>query len=160
MKILPTKMLFVLLLSLAGFSQAADWSVKDTNGAHHSLNTLHGKWVLVNFWAPWCPSCLQEMPGLQAVQKQHPDVQVIGIAVMYKNRQEVMSTVKDQALTYPIVLGGEDIASDFGGMPGMPASFLYMPSGLLLGRHLGPLTLNEIEQAIAQKPEGLALFGH
>lgn len=152
-------MLFaLLLLAFTTLSHADDWSLKDTTGVRHTLSALHGKWVLVNFWAPWCPSCIQELPDLVSLQKQHANVQVIGIAVMYKTKQEVLKTAQDQALSYPIVLGDEDTASDFGGMPGMPASFLYTPTGQLVGRHLGPLTQSEIEQAIAQKPEGTALF--
>jgi hypothetical protein len=57
-----------------------------------------------------------------------------------------------------LVLGNEDIASDFGEMKGMPTSFLYSPSGNLIGRHDGPLTLNDVEQAIAQKPNAAELF--
>ncbi len=114
--------------------------------------------MLVNFWAPWCPLCLQEMPELEALQKQHKDVLVIGVAVMYRKAQEVLDAVRTQPVSYPIVLGNEDIASDFGEMKGMPTSFLYSPSGTLVGHHDGPLTQNDIEQAIALKPGAAALF--
>jgi thiol-disulfide isomerase/thioredoxin len=150
----------VLLLSLclSGAGWADDWNLKDKDGTHYTLSGLRGKWVLVNFWAPWCPSCIQEMPELVTLQKQHNDVQVIGVAVMYGSRKEVTDMVYKQALTYPIVLGNEDTAGDFGGMNGMPTSFLYSPSGKLIGHHDGPLTLTEIEQAIEQKPESAVLF--
>jgi len=146
----------LLLWSLGGW--AGEWSLKDTAGARYSLSGLQGKWVLVNFWAPWCPSCIQEIPELVALQKQHQDVRVIGVAVMYKTRREVTDMMQSQAISYPIVFGNEDTASDFGGMVGMPTSFLYSPSGKLVGRHDGPLTRAEIEQAIAQKPEAASLF--
>ena len=69
-----------------------------------------------------------------------------------------MDMVKEQSLTYPIIFGNEDTAGDFGGMNGMPTSFLYSPDGKLIGHHDGPLTLSELEQAIQQKPEAAALF--
>lgn len=152
--------LLALLVSLcsAQVALADDWNLKDKDGVHYKLSEQKGKWVLVNFWAPWCPLCLQEMPELDALQKQHKDVLVIGVAVMYRKTQEVMDAVRAQPVSYPIVLGNEDIASDFGEMKGMPTSFLYSPSGKLVGHHDGPLTQNDIEQVIALKPASATLF--
>ncbi len=149
----------LVLASLLGpDARAGDWSLKDKDGANYTLSGLSGKWVLVNFWAPWCPPCLQEMPELVTLQQQHKDLQVIGVAVMYQSRKEVLDMVAKQSLSYPIVLGSEDTAGDFGGLAGLPTSFLYAPSGKLVGRHDGPLTQMEVEQAIQQKPEAAGLF--
>lgn len=149
-----------LLMSLysAQAAMADGWSLKDRDGIQHRLSDEKGKWVLVNFWAPWCPPCLAEMPGLDALQKQHKDLLVIGVAVMYGKVQEVTDAVREKSVSYPIVLGNEDVASDFGGMNGLPTSFLYSPSGKLVGHHDGPLTQNDVEQAIAQKPASEKFF--
>jgi thiol-disulfide isomerase/thioredoxin len=149
---------FLLLLGLAHAAWAGDWDFRDKDGAHYTLSGLHGKWVLVNFWAPWCPPCLQEMPDLNALQQQHKDLQVIGVAVMYGSHKEVTDTVNKQSISYPIVFGNEDTAGDFGGLDGLPTSFLYSPSGKLVGHHQGILTQNEIERAMAQKPDAATLF--
>ena len=136
------------LLALLSFSAlAGDWSLRDVAGNTHTLSGERGKWVLVNFWAPWCPPCIQEIPDFVAL-KSRPDVQVIGVAVMYKNRREVMDEAKSLAINYPVVLGDEDTAGDFGGVTGLPTSFLYAPNGKLLGKHEGPLTQDEIKRAI------------
>ncbi len=141
----------LLAFALAQTAWAGDWSVKDKDGTRYRLSALKGKWVLVNFWAPWCPPCLEEMPDLAAVQKQHKNLVVIGIAVMYRKKQEVLDVVRSKGLTYPIVLGDEDIASQFGEMEGLPTSYLYGPTGELVGRHEGPLSLADVEQAISAK---------
>jgi len=148
----------LLALSFANATWAGDWNLKDKDGAHYTLSGLRGKWVLVNFWAPWCPSCIQEIPEFNTLQHQHKDVQVIGVAVMYDSRKEVLDKVAKHAISFPTVFGNEDTAGDFGGLSGMPTSFLYAPSGKLIGHHQGPLTQNEIEQIIEQKPQAAALF--
>lgn len=149
--------ILTLLLLFSLNTRADDWSLKDAAGARHTLSSLHGKWVLVNFWAPWCPPCIQEIPGFIALQSRS-DLQVIGVAVMYKSRREVMDEAKSLAINYPVVLGNEDIAGDFGGVAGLPTSFLYTPSGQLVGKHEGPLTQDEIEQAIEGQAAATALF--
>jgi thiol-disulfide isomerase/thioredoxin len=148
----------LLLLGLVHAAWAGVWNLKDRDGADYTLSGLHGKWVLVNFWAPWCPPCLQEMPDLVSLQQRHGDLQVIGVAVMYGSRKEVMDTVSKLSVSYPVVFGNEDTAGDFGGLDGMPTSFLYAPTGKLVGRHQGILTKNEVERAIEQKPGAAALF--
>lgn len=151
-------MVFLFLFGSAHVALADDWNLKDKDGVHYKLAEQKGKWVLVNFWAPWCPPCVEELPALDALQKQHKDLLVIGVAVLYRKSQEVMDAVRSTSISYPIVLGNEDIASDFGEMKGMPTSFLYSPSGKLVGHHDGPLSQTDIEQAITQKSALAELF--
>jgi len=147
-----------LLLAILMFSTTAyGWSLKDQDGVRHTLSDLRGKWVLVNFWAPWCPPCLEEIPEFVSLQKAHTDVQVIGVAIMYKNRREVSERIQSLAVSYPVVFGNEDIAGDFGGVAVLPTSILYSPDGKRVGRHSGPLTRHDIEQVMAGK--ATALFG-
>lgn len=148
----------LFLMCAAGAALAEDWQLKDTEGVSHTLAGEKGKWVLVNFWAPWCPPCLEEMPGLSTLQKQHRDLQVIGVAVMYRRKSDVLSVVSQQKLAYPVVLGNESTAGDFGGFSGLPASFLYDPAGKLVGRHDGPLTPQDIERIMSHVPGATSLF--
>lgn len=136
------------LLMLTQAAWANDWSLRDKDGAQFTLSGLHGKWVLVNFWAPWCPPCLREMPDLVALQQRNKDLQVIGVAVMYGSRQEVADVIAKQSLSYPIVFGNEDTAGDFGGLNGLPTSFLYSPVGALADQIQGPINQADIERRI------------
>src|SRR5436309_1872961 len=55
---------------------------KDSSGVKHSLDELHGKIILLNFWATWCAPCDQEMPALQSIADSlKSDVCVIGVTV-------------------------------------------------------------------------------
>ena len=161
MKNLKMGALFIALLLLPlPYSQAyaGEWSLKDIEGVKFKLADQKGKWVVVNFWAPWCPPCIAELPELNSLQQQHQDVLVIGIALQYHTKQEVLDMVKKLSVSYPIVMGDEDIAADFGGLVGLPTSLLYSPTGKLIGRHDGPVTQIDIEQSMAQKPESVSLF--
>lgn len=143
-----------MLLLCFGWPQpvwAGGWMLKDQNGARYSQSDLHGRWVLVNFWAPWCPTCLAEMPDLITLQQQHKDLLVIGVAVMFNSKKEVAEVVRDNALNYPVVMGNEDIASEFGGMKGMPTSFLYTPDGKMIAKYEGPITVGEVERLLSLK---------
>jgi thiol-disulfide isomerase/thioredoxin len=149
---------FLLTFLSCSLALADDWSLKDKDGVRYTLSGLKDKWVLVNFWAPWCPPCVAELPELVSLQKQHSDLQVIGVAVQYESKQEVIEVAKSKSVSYPIIYGNEDTAGDFGGLVGLPTSFLYSPTGKLVGHHDGPLTQMEIEQALKQRPEATALF--
>lgn len=146
------------LLCLANVASASDWNLRDKDGAKYTLSALHGKWVLVNFWAPWCPECIEEIPGFNALHRQRKDLQVIGIAVMYDNRKQVLDKVASHSIAFPTVFGNEDTAAEFDGLNGVPTSFLYAPDGKLIGRHQGPLTQQQIEQVIAQQIDPAGLF--
>ena len=127
MKKLKMGALFIALLLLPlPYSQAyaGGWSLKDIEGVKLKLADQKGKWVVVNFWAPWCPPCIAELPELNSLQQQHQDVLVIGIALQYHTKQEVLDMVKKLSVSYPIVMGDEDIAADFGGLVGLPTSLL------------------------------------
>ncbi len=139
-----------LLLCIAIPAMASEnWSLTDTSGKQWNLSDFRGKWVLVNFWATWCPPCLAEIPDLSKMGKEGKKIAVIGIAVSYRSQEEVLDFMKKHAIPYPVVLGSEDIASSFGGIESLPTSFLYSPDGKLVGQHEGPLTQDEIENFLA-----------
>ena len=88
------------------------------------------------------------MPDLDALQQKHKDLQVIGVAVMYGSRKEVMEVVNNKAISYPIVFGNEDTAGDFGGLNGLPTSFLYSPVGDLVDQIQGPIIRADIDRRL------------
>ncbi|MBT9590717.1 MAG: TlpA family protein disulfide reductase [Thiobacillus sp.] len=133
-------------------AQAADFKVTDTNGKTHSLSGYKGKWVLVNYWATWCPPCLEEIPDLIALHETRKNnLVVIGIAMDYKSAKQVTDFADGLLVTYPIVLGTPKIVSQIGPMQGLPTTYLFNPEGKMVAHQVGALTREAVESFISSK---------
>jgi thiol-disulfide isomerase/thioredoxin len=121
--------LFCLSLSLATGAQAKGFTFTDHTGKKLTLSDYRGKWVLINFWATWCPPCLKEIPDLVSLYESRSDVMVIGIAMDYSDPKTVLKYVKSMSIPYPIVLGDRKIASQIGPVSMLPTTYVFDPSG-------------------------------
>ena len=133
-------------------AQAADFKVTDTTGKTHSLSGYKGKWVLVNYWATWCPPCLEEIPDLIALHEtKKNNLVVIGVAMDYKSAKQVTDFAEGLLVTYPIVLGTPKIVSQIGPMQGLPTTYLFNPEGKMVAHQVGALTREAVESFISSK---------
>jgi thiol-disulfide isomerase/thioredoxin len=142
-----------VLMSLAISTAAAEqgFVVKDLNGKQHHLSDYKGKWVLVNYWATWCPPCLEEIPDLVSLydQRKNKDVMVIGVALQYKSVKSVTDYVDDMLMSYPIVLGDDKVTAQIGPAEVLPTTYIYNPQGQLVKTRRGLITRQYIEKLIA-----------
>ena len=145
--------LFLALMTLVVVgAQAADFKVTDTNGKTHTLSGYKGKWVLVNYWATWCPPCLEEIPDLIALHdSKKNNLVVIGVAMDYKSAKQVTDFAEGLLVTYPIVLGTPKIVSQIGPMQGLPTTYLFNPEGKMVAHQVGALTREAVEGFISSK---------
>lgn len=143
-----------LLLALASsWVQAADFTVIDTNGKTHTLSGYKGKWVLVNYWATWCPPCLEEIPDLIALHgDKKNNLVVIGVAMDYRNAKQVTDFADGMLVDYPIVLGTPKVVRQIGPVQGLPTTYLYNPEGKMVAQQVGLITRAAVENYIAGKP--------
>ena len=143
----------LLLASMVSGAQAADFKVTDTNGKTHSLSGYKGKWVLVNYWATWCPPCLEEIPDLIALHgNKKNNLVVIGVAMDYRNAKQVTDFAEGLLVEYPIVLGTPQIISQIGPVQGLPTTYLFNPEGKMVAQQVGLITRASVENYIASKP--------
>lgn len=142
-----------LLMSASVFAQA-NFVLEDTTGKRHALDDYKGKWVLVNYWATWCPPCLEEIPDLVTLydQRKDKDLVVIGVAFDYKSRQEVADYVDDMLMSYPIVLGDQQVIRQIGSAEVLPTTYIYNPKGQLVKTRRGLITRQYIEQLMSGRP--------
>ncbi|OYW63574.1 MAG: hypothetical protein B7Y26_11825 [Hydrogenophilales bacterium 16-64-46] len=123
-----------LFAGQAQAAQAVDFSFTDTKGKSVRLSDYKGKWVLVNFWAPWCPRCKMEFPELNDLDARN-DFVVIGVAMDYGiDEGSVYSTIQRYNLRFPQIIGGNrrdpnSPALQVGPVDFYPTSYLYAPNG-------------------------------
>ena len=144
-QILLSAGLFLLLLNPAW---GEGFSVKDMDGRTHTLASYKGKWVLVNYWATWCPPCQEEIPDLVMLHDAHKDksLAVIGVAVDYKSRKEIAKFADEMLMTYPVVLGDDKVTQQFGPADVLPTTFIYNPQGKLVKTYRGLITRQQVER--------------
>jgi len=148
--------LMALMLSQPVYAEpvaAADFILKDMAGNKHQLSGYKGKWVLVNYWATWCPPCLEEVPDLVNLydHRKQKDLMVLGVVFDYKDVKEVNEYVDDMLMSYPIVLGDDSVTAQIGSAGVLPTTFIYNPQGKLVKIKRGIITKAFIENMIAGK---------
>lgn len=143
----------LLCLAMCSFSVVAepvDFELPGLDGKTHRLADFRGKWVLVNYWATWCPPCREELPELEIFYNNHKDddAVVIGVAMESIKLERLQKFVDKQFLSFPILLSEPAARTELGGIPGLPTSFLIDPTGEVVARQVGPVTAQDVEQFI------------
>ena len=132
--------------------RAEAFQFQDTTGKIHKLEDYKGRWVLINFWATWCPPCLKEIPDLISLYESHKDkIMVIGVAMDSDDQQIVMDFVRRMSITYPTVLGNREIASQVDDISLLPSTYFYDPDGKPAARQQGIISRENIEKFIELK---------
>ena len=122
---------FLLLLASSALGvedtgeQLADFSELRLDGTPIVNSDLEGKVVLMNFWAPWCKPCIEEMPELHSLYeryKEHPDVVVLAVHTGWAEEpiEKIRSFVAEKGYTIPVIYdddGSLRRAFDSGGIP-------------------------------------------
>lgn len=142
-----------LLIAVTSLATAAGFTFQDTQGKQHSLAGYKGKWVLVNFWATWCPPCLEEIPDLIALHDKHKDTDlvVLGVAMDYSSGQQVKDFADQMFVSYPVILGTQASAAQVGALSGLPTTYLFNPQGKMVAYNVGAITRKAVESYITKK---------
>jgi thiol-disulfide isomerase/thioredoxin len=118
-------------------------------GPKLALASFRGKPLLVNFWATWCPPCIEEMPLLDAFYRQHATngLQIVGLAV--DQPEPVRKYVARTQLSFPIALagpGGAELSRLLGNEAGaLPYSVLFNRDGVVQQRRMGRLSEADLQ---------------
>jgi cytochrome c biogenesis protein CcmG, thiol:disulfide interchange protein DsbE len=115
------------------------------------LAGLRGRVVLLNFWATWCAPCQVEMPRFVHWQEKYQGdgLSIVGVS-MDDDSEPVKALVGQRNLNYPIVMGDEKLGLAYGGVLGLPVTYLIDRQGVIRARYQGESNLDAMEAAIRQ----------
>ena len=130
--------------------KAPGFALTDLSGQSLTLAHFRGKVVLLNFWATWCAPCQVEMPVFAAWQRQYgpQGFAIIGIS-MDDDAGPVRRLAAQLKLNYPVAMGDERFGARYGGVLGLPLTFLIDRNGIVRARFQGETNLKLIESQVA-----------
>lgn len=137
---------------LTKLTERPNFSLPDLKGQLHSISEWDGKIVVINFWATWCPPCIEEMPVFIKLQERYgpQGLQIVGIGI---DRQDaIQHFVRRLGINYPVLIGEQDailLAEKFGNMQGgLPFTVVIDQKGKVTRRYLGEIVENSLEAEI------------
>ncbi len=138
--------------SASGAAQHAFWghSFDTPTGESLSMASLAGKSLLVNFWATWCPPCVEELPLLDRFWRENAanGFQVLALAI--DQPSAVRKFLQRQPLGFPVGLaglGGTELAKSLGNATGgLPFSVFFKADGSIWRQKLGQLNLDDLNE--------------
>ncbi|HEY2471745.1 MAG TPA: TlpA disulfide reductase family protein [Terracidiphilus sp.] len=133
---------------LAG-KAAPEFVRTDLAGRKIDLKDYRGKVVLLNFWATWCASCRVELPKFAAWQKKYGEdgLQVVAVS-MDDGDAPVRRIVRRLHLGVPVVMGDAHLGEAYGGVLGLPVTFLIDRDGKIVAKVGGATDLAALESQV------------
>lgn len=132
--------------SAASLRPAPDFSLTDLSGRPLRLSDYRGKVVILDFWATWCEPCKAEIPHFIDLENKYSSrgLQVLGIS-MDDSEPPVREFQQKFKMNYPVAVGTAKLADQYGGILGLPITFVIDPGGRIVARHIGATDVSVIE---------------
>lgn len=133
-------LIFILFYSLSLLVNAnpnpVDFNLKGLDGKTYQLADYRGKWVIVNYWATWCPPCLAELSDLELFHTNNElNAVVLGINMEKIKLKKLQNFIEEQFISYPILLSKSIHNSIFGQITSLPTTVIINPEGQAVAVH-------------------------
>jgi thiol-disulfide isomerase/thioredoxin len=124
-----------------------DFELATLDGDTYRMSDRQGKVVIINFWATWCAPCRFEIPELIELQDDYAaeGFEVLGISTDDGGFDVVRPFAEEMKINYPIVVDPGQVSSAFGGIFGLPTTFIVDRNGVIRERILGLVTRQSLE---------------
>jgi len=144
--------LIIVFCLVSVFAIAGDiqFTAKDVDGKQYKLSDYKGKWVVVNYWATWCPPCLDEIPELIEFHEQYNKDTAVVLGVSYEevDVKYLKTFIDEYFMSYPVLIGDISRPPPFGPLIGLPTTYVISPEGKLVYTQVGGVTKAWLEDAI------------
>jgi len=129
---------------------APAFSLLDLEGKRVELAQFKGQVLVIDFWATWCPPCRDAIPELIAMKKKYGPrgFDIVGISMDENPARVVPPFIEHYGINYPVVMADAQVPSDFGGIYGLPTTFIVDRNGNIAQRYIGYVDLKVIEKEI------------
>ena len=148
--------LATLLLLTASQVRAVDYELPDVDGQMQSLDQYQGKWVIVNYWATWCGTCMKELPDLVSMHENNKDKDIVVVGVNFESigNDQLKSFVAEKSIPYPVLRSEPVPFTALGKVPALPTTYIIDPDGKVVAGEIGLVSRQNLEDYIAgQKAE-------
>jgi len=144
---------FAAFFALGAQAEPAEFTLPDVQGVEHKLSDYRGKWVVVNYWATWCPPCLTEIPELVDFHEERKDRDAVVLGVNFEDisLNALKQFSEEYFINFPVLRTRPGPDSALGPIPGLPTTYLVSPEGEVVARQVGPVTAELIADFIAQQ---------
>ena len=116
------------------------------------LSQHRGQWVLVNFWASWCPPCVEEIPILMEMQDRYDQLEIAGVAI--DDLAPLIQFNEHFKFNYPVLPTTISLMEQYGNIIGtMPYSVLIDPQGIIAMQHFKPFKREELVRILTTRLE-------
>ena len=130
-----------------------DVSYTDTTGTAFTHDALHGKVVIVNFWATWCGPCKKEIPELSKLYKKYKSQGVVMLGVLTSDTpsdSDLLNFQSDYEMEFPVVRNNSDILLSYNYPGALPTTFIFDRHGKRVGPpHVGAIQAGELDAQLA-----------
>lgn len=148
------KLLLILFCSLWLSACTQKEAVLHTaNGEVIQASELKGKWVVINYWAAWCASCIKEMPALNQFYLHNRDKNIVVYGVNYERLSlpNLQESIRKVGIKFPVLLENPNTVWRLAEIDVVPTTFIINPQGEVVKIILGASTeqsLNKILQEV------------